>query len=78
MKRSEVSRIEKNAMIINIIPIMVMALAGLVFGAKAGSSAIMLDGLFSSVILITMLLILAIKKTADGPKTFQYPQGKYQ
>ncbi len=77
MKIDNIEYIESRAMSINLIPIFIMGASGLLFGYLAGSSAIMLDGAFSTVIFLTVILAKKISKVANVPRTHKYPRGRY-
>ncbi len=76
-KHDDINHIEAKAISYNMVPIFLMGLSGLYFGYMAGSSAIILDGTFSMVILLTVLLAKRVSKVAAGPRTKQYPRGRY-
>lgn len=77
MKKLDVNAIENKAMTYNLVPIFMMGASGLVFGYLAGSSAIILDGIFSTVILLTVLLAKKINKLANTPRNYHYPRGRF-
>jgi len=73
--RKDVVLYEKKASNYNIIPIFIMAFSGIVFGALSHSSAIVLDGIFSFVLFLTIFLGKWIQKQVDKPKNYDYPMG---
>ncbi len=78
MLRKEMARIEQKAIEINLIFILIMALSGLVFGFLSKSSAILLDGLFSTILFLTLIFAIYIQKVSNQPVTYLYPYSKWR
>ncbi len=77
MKREELVKIENKAIKANMIPIALMGIVGLIFGNIGNSSAVVLDGLFSTVLFITVIIANIIQKKADQPTDYMYPQSHW-
>ncbi len=77
MMKLNINDVESKAMTRNLFPIFMMGASGLIFGYLAGSSAIILDGAFSTVILLTVLLAKKINKLANAPRSYSYPRGRF-
>ncbi len=69
----ELEAIKKNAIFI-----FIMAVSGIVFGILAKSSAIILDGLFSTILFLTLILAVFIQKIASQPVSYLYPYSKWR
>lgn len=77
MTKEKMLQIEKKALNINTPFILIMALSGLIFGYLSHSSAIVLDGIFSSILFLTIFLAKVIQKQAAMPRSYIYPMGKW-
>lgn len=78
MLRKHMEKIEQKAIRINAIFILIMALSGLIFGFLSKSSAIILDGLFSTILFFTLLFAIYIQKVSSQPVTYLYPYSKWR
>jgi divalent metal cation (Fe/Co/Zn/Cd) transporter len=77
MTRNELVKLESKAIKTNMIPIALMGVVGLVFGTLGNSSAVVLDGLFSTVLFITVIIASIIQKKAEEPTDYMYPQSHW-
>ena len=77
MRVEEINKLESKAIKYNLIPIFLMGLSGLVFGLLSGSNAVSLDGIFSIVILITVIIAKSVGKVANTPRNYDFPRGHY-
>lgn len=75
MTKKEIEKIENKAITICIFFVFIMAASGVVFGFLAGSSAILLDGIFSTVLLVTVFLSKYVQKIITKKSTHDYPIG---
>ncbi len=78
MNRDQISNYELKAVKYNSVFMLIMAASGLVFGVLAKSSAIILDGLFSTILFLTIILAVFIQKIASQPISYMYPYSKWR
>ncbi len=78
LTKDEISLIENRAIIINAPFIFIMAVSGLVFGYLSHSSSIILDGLFSTILFLTLFLAMYIKQLSNQPVSYLYPYSKWK
>lgn len=77
MTRRELVNIEKRAILVNLTPIGLMGVSGMYYGSVANSSAVVLDGLFSSVLFITVIIATFVSRLSEKPRNEMYPQGHW-
>lgn len=77
MLRKDLNKIEDKAINFNMFFVFLMGASGLIYGFLAHSSAIMLDGLFSTVLFLTVILAKIITRFANRPINDSYPQGRF-
>ncbi len=75
MERKKINALEQKALNQNIIPIFIMGASGLVLGSLSHSSAIVLDGMFSTVLFTTVILAKVISFHANKPRDNTHPLG---
>ncbi len=78
MDQKQLVVVELKAIKRNAIFIFIMAVSGIVFGVLAKSSAIILDGLFSTILFLTLILAVFIQKIASQPISYLYPYSKWR
>ncbi len=78
MNRNEILTNEFKAIKYNSAFIFLMAASGLIFGTLAKSSAIILDGLFSTILFLTLILAIFIQKISSQPISYMYPYSKWR
>lgn len=65
--------IEKETLTKGALLVGLMGLAGVSAGILGGSGAVILDGMFSTVLCITVLLATKVEKKTNQPKSYMYP-----
>lgn len=78
LSKAEISKIENKAILVNAPFIFIMAVSGLVFGYLSHSSSIILDGLFSTILFMTLFFAAYIKKLSNQPISYLYPYAKWK
>ncbi len=78
MDQKQLVVIELDAIKKNAIFIFIMAISGIMFGVLAKSSAIILDGLFSTILFLTLILAIFVQKIASQPISYLYPYSKWR
>ncbi len=78
LNKEEISKIENKAILVNAPFILVMAVSGLLFGYLSHSSSIILDGLFSTILFLTLFLAIYIKQLSNQPVSYLYPYSKWK
>ncbi len=78
ISKTMMAEIEKKAIILNAPFIFIMAFSGIFFGYLSNSASIMLDGIFSTILLITLFFAMYIKKLSNQPVSYLYPYSKWK
>lgn len=78
INKEKIAKIENKAILINAPFIFIMAISGLIFGYLSNSSSIVLDGLFSTILLLTLIFAAYIKHLSKQPISYLYPYSKWK